>query len=62
MFYADDSQTKVQPEAQVVSLERCLMADIKTWTIENKLILNDSKTGFLHLHSNFVKEPCIISI
>ncbi|KXJ15782.1 RNA-directed DNA polymerase from mobile element jockey [Exaiptasia diaphana] len=66
MFYADDSQLYVviskgaQPSSKVTPLEQCL-ADIKAWTVENKLVLNDSKTDLLHLRSNFVKEPCIIS-
>ena len=35
-------------------LEKCA-ADIKSWSVENFLILNDSKTEILHLFSNFLR-------
>ena len=37
-------------------LELCLR-DIKTWTMINRLVLNDSKTELVHICSKFFKSP-----
>ena len=52
MFYADDSQLYVSVDRNDVNpsigeLERCIK-EIKKWTAENKLSLNDSKTEDYH--------------
>ncbi|XP_068690995.1 uncharacterized protein [Montipora foliosa] len=57
MFYADDTQIYIALNAKERStvlqrLEKCA-ADIKSWSVENFLILNDSKTEILHVFSNF---------
>ena len=44
-------ETTNHPQA-VKKLESCI-ADIRSWAIQNKLMLNDSKTEILHFHSNF---------
>lgn len=58
MFYADDSQLYVTFDAanrsvNLKKLEDCVK-DIKAWTVENKLSLNDEKTEVLHICSRFV--------
>ena len=35
-------------------LEKCVQ-DIRTWSIKNKLVLNDGKTEIIHIYSNFTK-------
>ena len=66
MFYADDSQLYLTlnkaslPSSKIATLEKCLH-DIKRWTVENKLFLNNSKTDVIHLHSKFGKNPSVIS-
>ncbi|XP_068697805.1 uncharacterized protein [Montipora foliosa] len=57
MFYAEDTQIYIALNAKERStdlqrLEKCA-ADIKSWSVENFLILNDSKTEILHVFSNF---------
>ena len=57
MFYADDTQIYIALNAKERStdlqrLEKCA-ADIKSWSVENFLILNDSKTEIFHVFSNF---------
>ena len=57
MFYADDTQIYIVLNAKERStdlqrLEKCA-ADIKSWSVQNFLILNDSKTEILHVFSNF---------
>jgi hypothetical protein len=59
MVYADDTQMYlvVKPDDRTSSinkLEKCVQ-DIKTWTINNKLILNNGKTEIIHIYSNFTK-------
>ena len=59
MVYADDTQLYlvVKPDDRTSSinkLEKCVQ-DIKTWTINNKLILNNGKTEIIHIYSNFTK-------
>ena len=57
MVYADDTQlyTFFDPSTRdtaLASMEACI-ADIRAWTIANKLMLNDSKTEIVHLSSRF---------
>ena len=59
MVYADDTQLylMVKPDDRTSSnhkLEKCVQ-DIRTWTIKNKLVLNDGKTKIIHIYSNFTK-------
>lgn len=61
MSYADDTQiylTLKQSERHVAvsRLELCIR-DIKSWSIHNKLMFNDSKTEVLHISSKFLKCP-----
>lgn len=35
-------------------LEKCVQ-DIRTWSIKNKLVLNNGKTEIIHIYSNFTK-------
>ena len=47
----------VKPDDRTSSihkLEKCVQ-DIRTLTIKNKLALNDGKTEFIHIYSNFTK-------
>ena len=60
VFYADDSQLYITIESctqlsSVKNLENCL-SQIKQWTVENKLVLNDAKTEVIHFYSNFLKD------
>ena len=53
MTYADDTQLYlvVKPDDRTIhKLEKCVQ-DIRTWSIKNKLVLNDGKT----VYSNFTK-------
>ena len=57
MFYADDSQLYVSFNAasrseNLAKLEDCVK-DIKKWTVENKLSLNDDKTEVIHISSRY---------
>ena len=59
MVYTDDTQLYlvVKPDDRTFSihkLEKCVQ-DIRTWTIKNKLVLNDGKTEIIHIYSNFTK-------
>ena len=61
MTYADDTQLYITLQRHerleaTSRLETCLR-DIKVWTAANNLILNDSKTEFVHISSKFVKTP-----
>ena len=57
VIYADDTQlfltmrSTYHSEA-VHKLERCI-ADVRSWAIQNKLMLNDSKTEIVHFRSKF---------
>ena len=58
MTYADDTQIyfcfNSQDMASTISrIEKCI-ADMRSWMVKNKLMLNDSKTEILHLTSRFV--------
>ena len=66
MFYADDSQLYVSLNptdisATLTELENCIK-EIKNWTLENKLALNDSKTEVVYLSSRFSETVPIPSI
>ena len=66
MFYADDSQLYVSlnptdTSATLTELENCIK-EIKNWTLENKLALNDSKTEVVCLSSRFSETVLIPSI
>ena len=57
MFYADATQIYIALNTKERStglqrLEKCA-ADIKSWSVKNFLILNDSKTEILHVFSSF---------
>ena len=63
MFYADDSQLYVTFDAanksvNLANLEDCVK-DIKAWTIENKLSLNDDKTEVLHICSRYAETDVV---
>ena len=65
MTYADDTQLyividKHHPGIARAAIERCI-ADIKTWCAINKLVLNDVKTDFIHVHSKFSRTVSEIS-
>ena len=66
MFYADDSQLYVSFNAanrseNLAKLEDCVK-DIKKWTVENKLSLNDNKTEVIHISSRYVGSDSISDI
>ena len=59
MIYADDTQLYlvVKPDdrtSPIHKLEKCVQ-DIRTWSIKNKLVLNDGKREIIHIYSNFTK-------
>ena len=57
MTYADDTQLYlvVKPDDRTIhKLEKCVQ-DIRTWSIKNKLVLNDGKTEIIRTYSNFTK-------
>ena len=59
MLYADDTQIYITSSAsdrqlQLDKLEMCIK-DIRAWCVENKLLLNDSKTEVIHISSRFTK-------
>lgn len=61
MIYADDTQLYLVLDPMdrgnaIHRLEICI-ADIKTWSVKNKLMLNESKTEVLHLTSRFKRSP-----
>ena len=60
MIYADDTQMYITSPAserqiQLQKLELCIK-DIRAWSVENKLLLNDAKTEVIHVSSRF-KNP-----
>lgn len=62
MVYADDTQLYVtcDPSSRAHTLEalEACIADVRTWLIANKLMLNDTKTEIIHITSRFQKtEP-----
>ena len=55
MLYADDTQLYVVLEESTITttverVNKCL-CDIKSWSTSNKLVLNESKTDIIHIHS-----------
>ena len=57
VIYADDTQLYLTMESThqseaVNKLESCI-SDVRSWAIQNKLMLNDSKTEIIHFHSAF---------
>ena len=55
MLYADDTQLYVVLEESTTTttverVNKCL-CDIKLWSTSNKLVLNESKTEIIHIHS-----------
>jgi hypothetical protein len=57
MTYADDTQVYITSSVsdratKATQLELC-MKDIKAWTVENRLLLNDTKTEVIHVRSRF---------
>jgi len=66
MYYADDSQLYIGLDPHNFSptlneLETCI-SDIKDWTADNKLALNDSKTEVVHITSRFSETTPLQSI
>ena len=61
MIYADDVQVYLtfpisDRETAVQRINKCI-TDIISWSIQNKLIINASKTEVLHLMSKFAPTP-----
>ena len=59
-MYADDTQLYISFDLSDLSIaidkyNKCI-SDIRTWMIQNKLNINDSKTEFLFLTSSFLKQ------
>ena len=66
MTYADDTQLHISMKPSdrdvcIAKLEQCLV-DIKSWTIRNKLRLNDSKTEIVHVTSRNMKTTAISGV
>ena len=64
MIYADDTQVYVilkhnEHSTLIPKLEQCIM-DIKSWSSDNHLKLNEDKTEVLHITSKF-RKPSILS-
>lgn len=61
MIYADDTQLYLvldpsDRDNAIQRLEMCI-ADVKAWSVNNKLMLNESKTEVIHLTSRFKRSP-----
>ena len=66
VIYADDTQLYLTMESThqseaVNKLESCI-SDVRSWAIQNKLMLNDSKTETIHFHSAFRTTSVLPSI
>ena len=66
MYYADDSQLYLSLDPNdfspsVNKLETCIK-EIKDWTRQNKLALNDGKTEIIHIKSRFSKTNALDSL
>ena len=65
MFYADDTQIYLSigkdslPSLGIAFLQECIHSIIG-WTIENRLVLSNTKTDIIHLHSKFVRNPVAV--
>ncbi|XP_071484099.1 uncharacterized protein [Diadema antillarum] len=59
MIYADDVQvyTSFSPSERESALQKIhdCIADIRSWSTRNKLVINDDKTELLHLSSKFLE-------
>ena len=61
-IYADDTQLYISfalsdPSIAIDKVNTCkYISDMRTWKIQNKLKINDSKTKFLVLTSSFLKQ------
>ena len=60
VVYADDTQLYITFDpadraSAVKRIEKCVQ-DVKSWTLSNKLALNDSKTEMIFLSSRFTKK------
>ena len=63
MFNTDNSQLCITFDAadnsvNLAKLEDCIK-DIKAWTFENKLLLNDDKTEILHICSCYAETDVV---
>ena len=57
MLFADDTQMYLackEPHTEQHRLQLCI-DEIHAWMIEKRLVLNDSKTEVIHIHSKFSK-------
>ena len=59
-IYVDDTQLYISfdlsdPSIAIDKVNKCI-SDIRTWMIQHKLTINDSKTEFLVLTSSFLKQ------
>ena len=66
MTYADDTQlylilNKDDRRDSVTRLELCIR-DVKSWSIRNTLMFNDSKTEVIHVSSKFLTSPSLPKI
>ena len=66
MTYADDTQLYFvlncsERSTAISKLEQCVR-DVKVWSIQNKLMLNDSKTDVIFVSSKFVNSPPFLKI
>ena len=64
MLFADDSQLYLVCERAVDSsfrVENCIK-DIRSWMVENRLVLNDSKTEVMHIRSKFKKTTDLVTL
>ena len=55
MLFADDSQLYLTCERAIDStpiMEKCI-DEIRDWMVDNRLVLNDSKTEIMHIRSKF---------
>ena len=66
MIYADDTQLYItfNPNEQpsIASAIECCIVDIKCWMSTNMLMLNDSKTEIIHLHSRHIPHSPLPSL
>ena len=63
MLFADDTQLYLVYDKAVqecTRVEKCI-DDVWVWIADNRLVLNDSKTGVIHFHPRFRKNAELIS-
>ena len=51
----------VDRSSAIQRMEKCV-SDVRSWALQNKLSLNDSKTELIHFHSKYASIPPQISI